>query len=77
MFDDEINRYVEQRNSRVIEGSSISSTSLEMVTRKEQLHTIRNKNAAEWQRAEKQRSAEEVDYDADIGATVTVSDDFV
>eukprot|EP00986_Skeletonema_menzelii_P002645 scaffold735_cov114-Skeletonema_menzelii.AAC.1 len=54
------NMYVEQRNSRVIEGSSISSTSLEMVTSKEQLHTIRNKNAAERQRAEKQRSAEEL-----------------
>jgi len=77
MFDDEINRYVEQRNSRVIEEFSISSTSREMVTSKEQLHTIRNKNAAERQRAEKQRSAEEVDNDADIGATVTVSDDFL
>ena len=75
----EINRYVEQRNSRIFEGSSISNTSCEMMASQEQLHESRNKKKIERQRAEKQRSAEEVDNDADIGATVVdvEVDDFV
>lgn len=50
-----------------------------MMASQEQLHESRNKKKIERQRAEKQRSAEEVDNDADIGATVVdvEVDDFV
>ena len=71
MFDEEINKYVQGRDDSVF-----SNNSLEVVTSKEQLCDIRNKKSTERQRAEKQRSTEDVEKDKKIGATTTQSDDF-
>jgi len=76
MFEDEIDRYVEQRDRSIFGESLTFNPSCELVTSNDELHDIRKKKTENRQRAEKQRSAEEVDNDADIGAYVAESDDF-
>ena len=71
MFDEEVDKYVSERDNTAFDWINYEQLN------EDELRERREKIAADRQRAEKQRSVEEVNNDPDIGATTTtVSNDF-
>jgi hypothetical protein len=70
MFDEEVDKYVSERDNTAFDWINYEQLN------EDELRERREKIASDRQRAEKQRSVEEVNNDPDIGATTTVSNDF-
>lgn len=72
-FDDVIDTYMDQRDRSAV---PLANVSFEAVTNLGDMEELRRKDKEKRQRAEKQRTNEDIDNDADIGAIVEETDDF-